>query len=134
MVYLCIVGILLFLWVLNFFIVIPISKKTRLNSEPSNDAVENGNGVFYCLFILGGIAIADFWLDFLKWVVVVVSSIFFITQLIRFLIWLITNIALTIYEKQGAPKWGFTLVSILLLLVANAITVLTCLKINFGLI
>jgi len=120
-------------YVLNILVAVFIGKRMEEPDELTRkNMMDNSKTIIYCAFGIGFIAIAYYWLDFVKWIILVFAGFSCLAK-----------IGLTIFAfapsmredaREYLPRgvWGALLISNILALAAPATILLGCMSMNFG--
>jgi len=120
-------------YVLNILVAVFIGKRNdEIDEATRKNLMDNSKTIIYCAFGIGFIAIAYYWFDFVKWIVLVFSGIYCLVRIGVTILSFAPSIRADAKEYLPRGVWGALLVSNLLALVALSTVLIGCMSMNFG--
>lgn len=103
------IGLIVIFWICNIIISRPILLELGLEDEMSKKSVANGNNLFYSIFALLLAVVSFYWIDILKYPIVIFSGLYLAWEVVTLTISIVMTV-LIVFKEKISQKLEFILI------------------------
>ncbi len=127
----CGIGIAI-LWVLNIVISPGLKKRVGQDDPYFKKVVGNGNNLFFCLLGLVGVAVSWYFVEQLKWIILIIFGLFILWDIFSVVVGAITTLGVKLKYKENIDNDIVVWISNLFALIGTALVLYPTCHYLFG--